>query len=111
MKGNKQRKTGPKEERVKVKGDWGKVHTSEREREQTLLNKIKEIVNENQSVPDVKVKKDFIQSDDFLKLSLKEQKLISEIAIWQRLQYELKFKQAWDIYLEDEALAILLLMH
>ena|SRR3990167_2554053 len=83
----------------------------EREREQILLNKIKEIVKENQSVPDLKVKKDFIQSDDFLKLSLKEQKLISEIAIWQRLEYELKLKQAWNIYLEDEALAILLLMH
>jgi len=84
------------------------IEQLERDRQQALSAKIAEITQEKQSVP---IKPDFVHSAAYQRLSEQQQQLISEIMVLQQLEYELKLKQAWNEYLEDEALAILLLIH
>ena len=84
------------------------IEQLERDRQQALSAKIAEITQEKQSV---QIQPDFVHTAEYQRLSEQQQQLISEIMVLQHLEYELKLKQAWNEYLEDEALAILLLMH
>jgi len=83
------------------------IEQLERDRQQALSSKIAEIIQEKQSV---QIKPDFVHTAEYQQLSQQQQQLISEIMVLQQLEYELKLKQAWNEYLEDEALSLLLLM-
>lgn len=78
----------------------------EEERERELARKISEIAPIKEKA---KAASEFAKTEEYRLLSLKEQKLIAELIVISRLEYELKLKLAWEKYLEDESLSILLL--
>ena len=78
----------------------------ERERERELQRKIEEIAPLKVKI---QVKKDFAKTEEYKLLSEHEQTLIAELILMAQLEYEMKLKLAWEQYIQDESLAILLL--